>query len=305
MNFNFEIYTTHFGLNKRPFTLVPDPDCVYWSPAHLKAKAVLEYGMVNRAPITMVVGEIGSGKTTLVRELLNQIEEEMTVGFIANAAPVDLADMMRLILHSLGQDNLNEGETTYPALYRRLEAFLVDEYAKGRRVVLIFDEAQNLGRDALEHLRMLTNINFSHHELVQLVLVGQPELRDIVMRSDMVQMAQRISASVFLPALREQDVQAYIEHRLAVAGATRPLFDPDTFPLIFEVTGGTPRLVNQLCDFSLLYAYADESPTVTVQTIQRVLDDNLFFCAGRGRPLRLVHTGEDDTVRGRDDTHQR
>ena len=286
MNFSFDIYLEHFGLTKRPFTLVPDPEFVFWSKQHRKAQAILEYGLVARAPVTMVTGEIGSGKTTLLRDLLRKIDEDLLVGMIANAAPTDRADMLRLVLHALGQE---ASETaSYTALYRTLETLLVAEYGKGRRVVLIFDEAQNLGRDSLEHLRMLTNINFADHELVQLVLVGQPELQDIMMRSDMTQMAQRISASVYLKGLTENDVGDYIGFRLEVAGAQEAIFEPDTFPLIYRTTHGTPRLINQLCDFALLYAFVEEQKTVTVEAIEGVLDDNLFFCAGRGKPLRLV-----------------
>ena len=290
MNFNFEIYLEHFGLRKRPFTLVPDPEFVFWSRQHGKAQAILEYGLVARAPITMVTGEIGSGKTTLLRELLRKIGDDLLVGFIANAAPADRADMLRMVLHALGED---PSETaSYTALYKALETLLVEEYGKGRRVVLIFDEAQNLGRDSLEHLRMLTNINFAEHELVQLVLVGQPELQEIMMRSDMTQMAQRISATVYLKGLTREDVGDYVTHRMAIAGATEPVFEADTFPLIYDTTGGTPRLINQLCDFALLYTYVEERRTVSVATVQGVLDDNLFFCAGRGRPLRLVQAGD-------------
>ncbi|MBE9640441.1 ExeA family protein [Salipiger mangrovisoli] len=300
MSFNFDIYTGHFGLTKKPFTLVPDPDFVFWSRAHLKAKAILEYGLVNRSPITMVTGEIGSGKTTLLRHMLSKSSDELTIGLIANAAASDRADLMRLVLHALGQP-VGETVVSYAALYHQLEALLVEEYGQGRRVVLIFDEAQNLDRDALEHLRMLTNINFADHELVQMVLFGQPELRDMVMRPDMRQLAQRISANVFLPSLSEADVRAYIEHRLGVAGAKRRLFDLDTMPLIFEITGGTPRLVNQLCDFALLYAFVDETPTVTPATIRRILEDELFLCADRGQPLRLVRPAGLAATRGTDD----
>lgn len=290
MSFNLDVYLDHFGLNRRPFTLVPDPRFVYLSRQHRKVQALLEYGLMARAPVTMVVGEVGAGKTTLLRQLLEKVGNELVVGFVANAAPTDRADMLRLSLHALGVEA--DDSASYSTLYKTLETYLVEQYAQGRRVVLIFDEAQNLGRDSLEHLRMLTNINFGDHELVQLVLVGQPELQDIIMRSDMTQLAQRVSASVYLKGLQEEDVGAYIRHRLEIAGTTREVFEPETFSLIFDVTGGVPRLINQLCDFSLLYAFVEERETVDVATIQSVLDDNLFFCAGHKRPLRLIETPE-------------
>lgn len=293
MTFNLDVYLDHFGLHSRPFTLVPDPKFVFWSRQHRKVQALLEYGLMSRAPVTMVVGEVGSGKTTLVRELLSKIDDDLQIGFVANAAPTDRVDMLRLTLHALGVEFADEA--TYTALYRTLESYLVEQYGAGRRVVLIFDEAQNLGRESLEHLRMLTNINFADHELVQLVLVGQPELQDIIMRPDMTQLAQRVSASVYLKGLQEDDIEGYVRHRLSLAGAQREIFEPDTFALIYEVTGGVPRLINQVCDFSLLYAFVEERQTVCVDTVQNVLDDNLFFCAGRKRPLRLV---ENEAVDG-------
>ncbi|EBA14285.1 ATPase [Roseobacter sp. SK209-2-6] len=286
MNFNLNIYLDHFGLNRRPFTLVPDPDFMFWSRAHKKAKAILEYGLISRSPITLVTGEVGSGKTTLLRDLLQNIGDELLIGLISNATATDRSDLMRLILGALGEE-IRE-EDSYATLNRRLEELLVEEYSKGRRVVLIFDEAQNLGQESLENLRMLTNINFADHELVQLVLVGQPELRDIIMRSDMTQLAQRISASVFLPRLTDVDVETYITHRLNIAGAQHQIFLPETFAKIRQATGGIPRLINQLCDFALLYAFELGVQTVDETAIQEVLDDNLFFCAGRGNPLRLV-----------------
>lgn len=295
MNFDLNFYLEHFGLNKRPFTLVPDPGFMFWSRAHRKARAVLEYGLISRSPITLVTGDVGSGKTTLLRDLLQNIGDDLLIGLISNSAASSRQDLLRLILTAL---DLEIGdEDSYATLNRRLEDLLVEEYSRGRRVVLIFDEAQNLGRDSLEHLRMLTNINFADHELVQLVLVGQPELRDIIMRSDMTQLAQRIAASVFLPRLTDADVETYVTHRLSIAGVQQAIFLPSTFAMIRQATGGIPRLINQLCDFALLYAFEAGTQTVDEETVQEVLDDNLFFCAGRGHPLLLVPENADHVAR--------
>ena len=290
MSFTLDIYTRHFGLDQRPFTLVPNPEFIYWSPTHRRAAAVLEYGIVTRSPITMITGEIGSGKTTLLRHLLRGSDEHVTIGLISNARTGGGETLLNWVLSALGQE-IAPG-ASHMALYRQFERFLLEEYAEGRRVVLIFDEAQNLGRDALEDIRMLTNINSDEDELLQLVLVGQPELRDIVSRPDMVQLAQRIAASFYLPALPEGDVGGYVAHRLEVAGATRPIFEEDAFPLILEVTGGVPRLINQLCDFALLYAFEAGAETVGRAVIQQVLDDGVFFPGGRVATLRLVHGAE-------------
>lgn len=286
MNFDFNLYLDHFGLHKRPFTLVPDPDFMFWSRVHERARAVLEYGLISRSPITLVTGEIGSGKTTILRDLLDTIGDELLICLISNATATDRLDLLRLILNALDQETREED--SYATLNRNLEDFLVEKYGEGKRVVLVFDEAQNLGRDSLENLRMLTNINFANHELVQLVLVGQPELRDTIMRSDMIQLAQRISASVFLPRLSDEDVEKYITHRLSIAGTDQSIFLPETFSKIRQATGGIPRLINQICDFALLYAFESNVKIVDQRIIQNVLDDEHFFCAGRGHPLRLV-----------------
>jgi len=181
MSSSLKIYTDFFGLEKRPFTLLPDPDFIYWSTPHKQAYTMLEYGMLTCAPITLITGEIGAGKTTLLRELLKQIPQEYST-------------------------------------------FLVDNYAQGKRTVLIFDEAQNLSIETLEELRMFSNINADTDELLQLILVGQPQLCDLVSHPKLVQFAQRIAAEFHLPTMTAEEVEDYINHRLEVAGATTKIF---------------------------------------------------------------------------------
>ena len=158
------------------------------------------------------------------------------------------------------------------------------EYAQGNRVILIFDEAQNLSRESLEELRMFTNINANSDVLLQLVLVGQPELRDMVRRPDLRQFAQRVAASFHLDAMDARTVSAYIGHRLRLSGAERNLFSEVASALVYEATGGVPRLVNQLCDLSMVYAFTKNQKTVTLATVQQVLDDGAFFGAGALSP---------------------
>ncbi|MEM7731343.1 MAG: AAA family ATPase [Pseudomonadota bacterium] len=277
MSFSIEKILDHFGLSKRPFSLAPDPDFLFLSAAHQRAKSALEYGLVARSPITLVTGAIGAGKTLLLRDFMNHIEEDLRIGLVANASPADRTEMLRLILYALGQKP-PDGDS-YATFYAALEAFLVDEYRDGRRVVLIFDEAQNLDWSSLEHLRMLTNINFAEHELVQLMLIGQSELRDMIMRPDLRQLAQRVSASMHLPGLSRDDVGSYITHRLALAGAAYEIFDEPTHALIYEATGGTPRLINQLCDYALLYAFAEGETTVTAEAVNTVTEDGVLLVA--------------------------
>lgn len=279
-----DIYTGHFGLQARPFSLVPDPDFLFWSAAHRRAYSMLEYGLVTRAPITLLTGEIGAGKTTLLHHMLRDVEEDVRIGLISNAHG-DRGELLRWVLLSLG---LPAAPTdTYVDLFGRFQDFLVSEYAQGRRVVLVFDEAQNLSRESLEELRMFTNINAGKDELLQLVLVGQPELRDMVRRPDLRQFAQRVASAVHLPAMDGPGVRAYIRHRLAVSAGPDPeaqakaadIFGISACDLIYEVTAGVPRLVNQLADLAMVYAFSKGQKRVLRLTVQQVLDDGVFFAA--------------------------
>ena len=276
MTGSLDLYNDFFGLSERPFSLVPDPDFLFWSDNHRRAYTMLEYGLMTGAPITLITGEVGAGKTTLVHHLLKQLPIEMTVGLVSNAQG-DRGKLVRWVLMALGQEApTNE---PYVDLFNRLQTFLIDEYAAGRRVILIFDEAQNLSRDALEELRMFTNINSNKDELVHLVLVGQPELRDIIRRPDLKQFAQRVAASFHLKAMDAETVRGYINHRMTKAGARTEVFSERACKLVHKATGGVPRLVNQLCDFCLVYAYSDGQGEVKLETVQRVLDDGVFFGA--------------------------
>jgi type II secretory pathway predicted ATPase ExeA len=280
MGSTLDIYTTHFGLRERPFSLVPDPEFLYWAAPHRRAFAMLEYGLVSRAPITVITGEVGAGKTTLLYHLLGALGPEVRVGLIANAHG-DRGELLRWVLLALAQPTAPGA--TYVDLFGQFQNFLIAEYAAGRRVVLIFDEAQNLSRESLEELRMLTNINSGKDELLQLVLVGQPELRDTIRRPDLVQFAQRVTSSFHLPAMDAEMVRGYIRHRLAVAGAPRPIFDEAAMNRVHAATRGVPRLVNQLCDMAMVYAYAKEETAIGAETIEQVIADGVFF-AGGGDP---------------------
>lgn len=269
-------YLDSFGFKERPFTLVPDPAFLYWSEQHRRAFSVLEFGILSRAPITLITGAVGCGKTTLLRQLLKQIESDSLVGLISNAQG-GRGDLIQWVLHALGvKFNPNDG---YVSQFQVLQDFLIETYAQGQRVILIFDEAQNLSEDSLEELRMLTNINSNKDELIQLVLVGQEELRDIIKRPELRQLAQRIAASFHLKPLSEKSTEEFIVHRLRVAGGSGNEIDEQAKMLIFEVSRGIPRLVNQVCDMSLLYAWSAESKIVDAKVVQAVIDDGVFFGA--------------------------
>ena len=275
-----DIYTTYFGLTERPFSLVPDPGFLYWSALHKRAFAMLEYGLLTRAPITLITGEVGAGKTTLLYHLLHCVDKDVRIGLVANAHG-DRGELLRWVLLALAQPT--HAHDTYVDLFGRFQTFLIDEYAAGRRVILIFDEAQNLSRESLEELRMFTNINTNKDELLQLILVGQPELRDLIRRPDLTQFAQRVSAAFHLGPMEATMVRGYIRHRLTVAGAKTPIFSAATCTLIHAHTGGVPRLVNQLCDLAMVYAFGKGARHVGSSTVRQVLDDGVFFAA-RGTP---------------------
>lgn len=271
-----DLYIEHFGLRERPFTLLPDPSFLYWSAQHKRAYSILEFGIISRAPITLITGEIGSGKTTLLQKLISQMDEDVTVGLVSNAQG-GRGELLQWVLNAL--DVPATPRAPYVQLFQVLQDFLVAEYAEGRRVVLIFDEAQNLSRQGLEEVRMLTNINSNKDELIQLILVGQPELRDVVLHPKMRQMAQRVAATFHLPRMDAETVAAYIAHRLQIAGGTGEEFSVEACNLIYEATAGVPRLVNQICEFSMLYAWSEEVHLVTSQTVKNVLKDDVFFGA--------------------------
>ena len=280
MNSTLDIYTSFFGLTERPFSLVPDPGFLFWTPQHRRAFTMLEYGLLTRAPITLITGEVGAGKTTLLHHLLRSVGDDVRVGLVSNAQG-GRGELLRWVLLSLGLPA--PADATYVDLFGRFQEHLIAEYAQGRRVILIFDEAQNLGREALEELRMFTNINSGKDELLQLVLVGQPELRDLVRGPGMSQFAQRVVSSFHLPAMEPAQVRDYIGHRLLVAGATAPIFSQAAAELVHEASRGVPRLVNQLSDLAMVYAFTKSERSVSRLTVQQVLDDGVFFGGGAAR----------------------
>jgi general secretion pathway protein A len=268
------IYTEYFGLTERPFTLLPDPDFLYWSEAHSRAYAMLEYGMLTFAPITVITGEIGAGKTTLIRHLLRSLPEEYTVGLISNAQG-NRGELLHWVLMALGAPA--DTGASYVQLFARFQDFLIEEYASGRRTMLIFDEAQNLSVETLEELRMFSNINADKDELIQLVLVGQPELRDLVSQPRLVQFAQRVAAEYHIPGMSAATVAGYVAHRLKVAGAGREIFTPAACECVHLASRGIPRLVNQICDYALVYAFTDGLEKVDASVIEQVVTDRRMY----------------------------
>src|SRR6056297_2244887 len=276
------LYNDHFGFRERPFSLSPDPEFLFWSKAHTRALSVLEYGLVTRAPLTVVSGEVGTGKTTLIQELLRTMEDDVTVGLISNARG-DRGDLLRWVLSAF--DIAVPQDTDYVALFQHFQDFVLAEYAASRHVALIVDEAQNLGTDTLEELRMLTNINSGKDELLQIILVGQPELRDMIRRPELRQFAQRVTAAYHLEPMELDTTLNYVEHRLRHAGGTGKEFSPEAIHHIHEESEGIPRMINKLCDLALVYASSAGEEKVGVGTIKELIQDGLILKPYRGPRL--------------------
>jgi type II secretory pathway predicted ATPase ExeA len=266
----------YFGFSERPFTLLPDPDFLFWSRAHRRAFSVLEYGVITRAPITIVTGEVGVGKTPLVQKLLQTLDDDVTLGLISNAQG-GRGELLQWVLNSLGVET--DLSAAYVTLFQQLQDFVIEEYASGRRVILLIDEAQNLSIEGLEELRMLTNINSNKDELLQLILVGQPELRQMIMRPELRQFAQRVTATYHIATLDRAAVAGYIQHRLTPVGGPGSEFTAEAIDLVHKHSHGIPRLVNKLCDFSMVYAATEERRVVDAAIVEEVLDDGIFLPA--------------------------
>jgi general secretion pathway protein A len=262
------MYEAFYQLRENPFSILPDPDLIYWGKMHSMAFTMLEFGVMHNAGFTVITGEIGSGKTTLLRHLLKKISPGITVGLISNS-PQGRQELLQWILMSLGQSF--DGE--YPSLFKRLQDFLYGQYANGRRTILIIDEAQNLEPEALEHLRMISNINADKFQILQLILVGQPQLRDLLMAPGLYQFAQRISSDFHLRPLDDRDVANYIAFRLRAVGAKRPLFTNEACALIAFASGGIPRMINVLCDTALVYGFANDKKVISDQLVRDVIAD--------------------------------
>ena len=269
-----DLYCAHFGFRERPFKLTPDCDFLFMSKGHTRALSILEYGLVTRAPVTLVTGEVGTGKTTLIQALLHRVEDDVTLGLISNAQG-DRGDLLRWLLNALNVPLPDE--TDYVSLFQHFQDFVISEYAAGRHVVLIIDEAQNLGADMLEELRMLTNINSGKDELLQLILSGQPELRALVSRPELRQFAQRVTTTYHLEPFTIPETRAYIRHRLQLVGGTGDEITPQTVRHIHEEAGGIPRMINKLCDLALVYAASADQPKVTLRTIRELFSDGLIL----------------------------
>ncbi|MFO0773557.1 MAG: AAA family ATPase [Nitrospiraceae bacterium] len=255
------MYERFYRLASKPFSLLSNPDFLWLGEQHRTALSMLEYGLVNQAGFVVITGEPGTGKTTLLHKLLADHRRRFVVGTISNT-PNDIQELMPWILAAF---NLKPAQGDRVQAYQTFSSFLQEQAAKQHRVLLIVDEAQNLGVQLLEELRLLSNLNDSKTQMLQIILSGQPDLRRLLQRSDLKQFAQRIVVDYHLVPLTADDLPTYVLHRTQVAGAARPLFTERACRVIYAITGGVPRLVNQICDASLAYGFAEQAPVITAQ----------------------------------------
>ncbi len=260
------MYEEYYGLSVRPFQVVPDPAFLYWSESHSMAFTMLRYGVLNSSPLTVITGEVGSGKTTLVRQLLHESPSELITGLISNIQP-GKGDLLEWVLMAFEQPY----DGSHVQRFQRFQQFVIDCYASGRRVSLIVDEAQNLDVELLEELRMLSNVNADRDQLLQIILVGQPELREMLNWPVLRQFSQRITSDYHLGTLNAEEVYAYIRRRLSVAGTESEIFPKTVSALIHHATGGVPRLINVLCDLCMVYGFSAERAVIDEDILRELM----------------------------------
>jgi general secretion pathway protein A len=262
------MYLQFFGLAEKPFAITPDPRYLYLSGRHADALAHLVYGINEAGGFIQLTGEVGTGKTTTIRSLLSRAPKSAEIALILNPR-LSAGEFLRSLCEELGlgADDNAEGETKN--LVDLLNRYLLRAHAAGRRVVLVVDEAQNLAPDVLEQVRLLTNLETETQKLLQIILIGQPELRKLLAREDLRQIAQRITARFHLDPLSREETSAYVRHRLRVAGATTDIFTRAALREIYRVTGGIPRVINIVCDRALLGAYTQDLNLVPASLVRR------------------------------------
>ena len=262
------MYTSFFGLNEKPFSITPDPRYLFMSERHGEALAHLVYGVTESGGFVQLTGEVGTGKTTLVRTLLlNRMPDNADVAVVLNPQ-ITVQEFLLTICEELGVA-VPERQDSIKALTDALNHHLLSAHAAGRRTILIVDEAQNLAPAVLEQVRMLTNLETSKQKLLQIILIGQPELRELLGRNDLRQLAQRITGRYHLEPLTREESAQYVEHRLRVAGALGEVIDSAAKKEVFRLSQGVPRLINVICDRALLGAYSQESRIITKRLIKR------------------------------------
>ena len=282
------MYLDLFKLKELPFRLSPDPQFLYLSKQHARAKAYMESTIWFTDGFVVITGEIGAGKTTLIESFLRQLDSDVVIAQI-NQTQVTAVDFLQAVLVQFG---FSPFKMKKAELIATLNTFLIEQYSAGRKVLLIVDEAQNLSLRVLEEIRMLSGVETTKEKVLRIILAGQPELNDKLDAPELVQLAQRVRLRFHLTTFSEAETEAYIQHRLEVAGASdREIFEPETFSEIFRYTGGTPRLINTLCDTSMMAAFAAGRDQVTLEDVQSSIEELQWpeFAVRQQSSLRPVH----------------
>ena len=280
------MYEAFYGLKEKPFSMLPDPGFLYLSKKHQMALTLLEYGLLNQVGFCVVSGETGSGKTTLLRKLLENIEDGVTVGMITNTHK-GFGELLDWVLSAFG---IHEQRMSQVDMHQRFMEFLVEQYAANKSCLLIVDEAQNMTADKLEELRMLSNVNSDKDQVLQVILAGQPSLKETLRLPELMQFAQRIGVDHHLGSLSQEETYGYIQHRLSVAGATREIFTEEACDRIHEYSGGIPRLINLLCDTVMVYGFADQREVIAEdlvdEMVQERMKDSIVPLASKAPPKK-------------------
>src|SRR5574343_407438 len=263
------MYESFFGLRSKPFQLNPDPAFYYSSKQHRRAQAYLEYGMHQNEGFIVITGEVGAGKTTIVRGLLESLDPEKVVAAQLVSTQLDADDTLRLVGAAFG---LRTKDVAKSDVLMSLEAFLISMATKGKRCLLVVDEAQNLTARAVEELRMLSNFQYGNQALLQSFLVGQPEFRQILQSPHMMQFRQRVIAACHIGPLDVTETQGYIQHRLKLAGATEhsPELSAEAYEAIFKASSGIPRRINSVCDRLLLFGFLNNQKAFDARDVDEV-----------------------------------
>ena len=281
------MYESFYGLASKPFQLNPDPNFFYGSKQHRRAKAYLEYGVSRNEGFIVITGEIGAGKTTVLRSLIDGLHGSNVIAGHLVTTQLGAEDTLRMVGAAFG---FRVKDVPKSELLITLEAFLISQTSKGKRCLLIVDEAQNLSPRAVEELRMLSNFQFGNQALLQSFLIGQPEFREILQRPEMEQFRQRVAATCHIGPLDADETKSYIEHRLKCAGATdKPTFDPGAFEGIYKASGGIPRRINSVCDRLLLLGYLSNRSHLTTEDVDEVAKE---FAQESQVPARAVGSAD-------------
>ena len=277
------MYKEYFGLKEEPFSISPDPQFLYMSERHREALAHLIYGMKADSGFVLLSGEVGTGKTTVCRCLLGQIPDNSEIAFILNPK-LSVIELLATICDEL-KIAYPGHQTSVKVFVDLINSYLLDAHAQGKQTVLIIDEAQNLQVDVLEQIRLLTNLETDKHKLLQVIMLGQPELNHMLERPELRQLAQRVTARYHLEPLGKDEIEGYLHHRLAVAGVERPLFSKAAIRQLYSLTAGVPRLINLLCDRALLGAYVKGQSVVGPELLKEAAGEIM------GSKLRREKTG--------------